>query len=79
MAELKLYISPTCPYCKKVVDFMQQHKISIPLVDRDFSPENRQALLDIGGKPQVPCLIIDGKALYESNDIIEWLKKEVVV
>ena len=75
MPELKLYISPTCPYCKKVVNFMEQNKISIPLADRDFPPENRQALLDIGGKAQVPCLIIDGTALYESDDIIEWLKK----
>lgn len=54
---------------------MKQHQISIPLVDRDFSPENRQALLDVGGKTQVPCLVIDGKPLYESNDIIEWLKE----
>ena len=77
MAELKLYISPTCPYCRKVVDFMKQHRISIPLVDRDFSPEHKQALLDVGGKTQVPCLIIDGKAMYESDDIIDWLKKEL--
>lgn len=28
----------------------------------------------IGGKTQVPCLVIDGKPLYESLDIIEWLK-----
>ncbi len=54
---------------------MKENDISIPLADRDFSPENRQALLDIGGKAQVPCLIIDGTALYESEDIIEWLKK----
>ncbi|GAB6145780.1 glutaredoxin family protein [Desulfocicer niacini] len=75
MAELKLYMTSTCPYCKKVLNFMKQNNISIPLADRDFSPENLQALLDIGGKAQVPCLIIDGTALYESDDIIEWLKK----
>ncbi len=75
MAELKLYMTPTCPYCKKVLNFMNENNISIPLADRDFSPENRQALLDIGGKAQVPCLVIDGTALYESDDIIEWLKK----
>ena len=32
-------------------------------------------LIQIGGKTQVPCLIIDGQALYESDDIIDWLKK----
>ncbi|SMD05825.1 Glutaredoxin [Desulfocicer vacuolatum DSM 3385] len=75
MAELKLYMTPTCPYCRKVLDFMKQNDITIPLADRDFSPENRQALIDIGGKPQVPCLIIDGTALYESDDIIGWLNE----
>ena len=32
-------------------------------------------LLEIGGKTQVPCLVIDGKALYESDDIINWLEQ----
>ena len=35
----------------------------------------RDELIKIGGKSQVPCLVIDGKALYESLDIIEWFKK----
>ncbi len=38
-------------------------------------PSAREELIKIGGKSQVPCLIIDGKTLYESWDIIEWLKK----
>ena len=35
----------------------------------------REALIEIGGKGQVPCLIIDGKALYESADIVRWLEE----
>ncbi len=37
-------------------------------------PAARAELAKIGGKTQVPCLVIDGKPLYESLDIIEWLK-----
>ena len=70
---LTLYYKKTCPFCQKVMTFMQQNNISVPLKDRDASPQNRQELIDIGGKPQVPCLVIDGKALYESDDIIRWL------
>ena len=73
MQDLILYYSPACPFCKKVTDFMEKHSIQLKLVDRDFSPKDRQALIDIGGKPQVPCLVIDGKAMYESDDIIAWL------
>ena len=39
------------------------------------NPANRAELIAIGGKPQVPCLVIDGKALYESLDIIDWVRK----
>jgi len=36
----------------------------------------KEELIRIGGKGQVPCLVIDGKALYESDDIIEWFKNQ---
>ena len=32
-----------------------------------------EELIAIGGKQQVPCLVIDGKALYESADIVNYL------
>jgi len=75
MNHLTLYYKPTCPYCQKVLGFMDQNGISVPLKNREETPQIRQELVDIGGKPQVPCLIIDGKALYESDDIIQWFKK----
>ena len=31
-------------------------------------------LIRVGGKQQVPCLFIDGKPMYESLDIVEWLR-----
>lgn len=53
---------------------MQQAGIKIPMKDILKDPANRQELVKIGGKGQVPCLVIDGKPLYESLDIIEWFK-----
>ena len=78
MAELTLYYSPTCPYSRKVLNFMQQNNIKIPLKNRDENPANRQELIRLGGLPQVPCLVIDGKALYESDDIIDWLRENLL-
>jgi glutathione S-transferase len=54
---------------------MQQAGITIQMKDTQADPRNREELVKIGGKGQVPCLVIDGQALYESNDIIEWFKK----
>ena len=75
MPKLELYYIPSCSYCQKVMAFMKQNNMSIPLRDRDVNPETKQELIKIGGKMQVPCLVIDGKALYESDQIIAWLKE----
>jgi glutathione S-transferase len=72
MENLELYYSPTCPYCLKVLRFMEEHGILIDLKST-LEPENYKKLLEVGKMNQVPCLFIDGKALYESDDIIVYL------
>lgn len=72
--ELELFMKPTCPYCIKVMNFMRENNITIPLRDIVADESAAETLIAIGGKRQVPCLFIDGKPLYESGDIIEWLR-----
>lgn len=64
---------PYCPYCGRVLRYMEENEVKIPIKNIQESSENRQELLNIGGKTQVPCLVIDGIAKYESDDIIQWL------
>ena len=75
MAKLTLYYMESCSYCQKVLSYMKRAGITIPLKSISLDPANRQELFKIGGMAQVPCLVIDGKALYESADIIQWLKE----
>lgn len=75
MPTLTLYHFMACPYCQRVRDYLAKENITVPLKDTRDNPDYRDELIKIGGKPQVPCLVIDGKPLYESLDIIEWLKK----
>ena len=75
MADLTLYYMPTCAFCQKVLSYMKKHDIEIPLKDTMSNRSYLQELLKIGGKTQVPCLTIDGKPLYESDDIIVWFKE----
>lgn len=75
MSQLTLYHFESCPFCIKVRRFLKENNVSIPEKDIMIDSSARNELLSIGGKTQVPCLVIDGKALYESNDIIEWVKK----
>ncbi|MFW5736192.1 MAG: glutaredoxin family protein [Halanaerobium sp.] len=79
MNELKLYYYPTCPYCRKVTKFIDRNdleEIELKNINQDQKAESE--LIEIGGKRQVPCLFIDGEPLYESDDIISWLKRNVV-
>jgi glutaredoxin len=73
---LQLYYFPECPYCQKVLKFIERAKISVQLKNIQENVQDLEILIKIGGKKQVPCLFIDGKPLYESDDIINWLKRE---
>ena len=78
-ATYELYIKPTCPYCQKVLRFMEAHGIKIALRDISADPEAREELVRVGGKAQVPCLFIDGTPMYESDDIIAHLQEHVAM
>ena len=71
-----LYSSKTCPYCVRVLNFMESAGITLDVRDVNH-PGVREDLIRIGGKRQVPCLVIHGKALYESADIIAYLREQV--
>ena len=75
MPALTLYYSPTCPYCHRVTDFIDSAGIELELKDLQSDPANRSELISIGGRATVPCLVIDGKAMYESGDIVDWLRE----
>lgn len=77
MKQLKLYYMAQCPFCKKVMKYMDENKIEVEMVDIQASPENLKELLEVGGIDQVPMLSIDGKPLYESDDIINWFKENM--
>jgi len=46
----------------------------VELRDTRKDPANRQALIGLTGGTQVPCLVIDGKPMLESSDIIRWME-----
>lgn len=72
---LVLFYKPSCPYCKKVLTAINTADKGIQLKNIQSDKQATHELLRIGGKRQVPCLIIDGKPLYESQAIIEWLSQ----
>jgi glutaredoxin len=73
--DLELYKFDRCPYCQVV--FRAVDKLALPVRYRDIDQDDDAArkLVEVGGMDQVPCLFIDGKPLYESEDIVAFLEK----
>ncbi len=74
---MTLYYKPTCPYCRKVLDFMYENDIEVELISISDEPAREELMKLEGGRTQVPCLVIDGKPMLESDDIIEFLKSKI--
>lgn len=77
MKDLKLYYKPECPFCQKVMRYMDEKSIEVEMMNIKTDPQNQKDLVEIGGMDQVPMLLIDGKPLYESDDIIVWFRENI--
>ncbi len=73
MENLVLYHFESCHFCKKVIRFIKENDIDIPMEDVQKNEKALQELLDITKRYTVPCLMIDGKPMHESENIIQWL------
>ena len=73
--KLELFMFETCPYCRRVFNEIERSgRTDVEMHDIHKSEEDRQRLIETGGKEQVPCLFIDGVPMYESLDIVDWLR-----
>ena len=74
--ELILYGRPSCPYCARVDRVIEEldieDKITVDSPTTDLNGETD--LRNRTGSTQVPCLFIDGEPMFESLDIIAWMR-----
>lgn len=72
---IDLFILETCPYCKKVMKYMDENNMKYNKIDIT-NKASEESLINIGGKRQVPFMVDNDRnvQMYESNDIIEYVK-----
>ena len=76
MAEqIKVYSTPTCPWCKKTKQFLEDNSISYQNVDVTTDNAGREEMVNKTGQLSVPVVDIDGEISvgYDEN----WLKNKL--
>ena len=57
---------------------METERIGINTIDTMKDIDAFQFLYDKTGRATVPCLLINGDPMHESEDIIKWLQEEKI-
>ena len=72
---LELMVATICPFCTVVTHYLKKRPdLDVKITNIDKDKEARERLMNEGGMLQVPCLFVDGKPMYESADIVKFLK-----
>ena len=75
---LTLYFKQTCPYSQRVLGVAEELGVQFNLKNISEDTTLVDELIEKGGKKQVPFLVDPERdvSMYESNDIIEYLRKQ---
>ncbi len=58
---VKIYSSPSCPYCFTLKEFLKEHNIRFEEIDVSQSEKAKKNLIEKTGKMEVPVMEIDGQ------------------
>jgi glutaredoxin len=75
-ADVVMYTTEWCPYCKKARSFLDENNVKYVEYDIEKSSEGRAKYNNIGGRG-IPVLVINGSVLngYNPKKIINLLKE----
>ena len=59
--KIKVYGTPTCPYCAMTRKFLQDNNIEFEYIDVSAEPEKVREIVEKSGQMGVPVLDIDGR------------------
>ena len=60
---VKVYTTPTCPYCIKVKQFLSENNIQYDNIDVSSDQAKAEEMIDKTGQMGVPVIDIDGEII----------------
>ena len=77
MSEVKVYSTPTCPWCKKVKEYLKEKKVKFTEFNVAKDEKSKEEMIERSGQMGVPVIIIDEKIIvgFDPEKIDKALKK----
>ena len=67
MAQVTIYSTPTCMYCKAAKEFFAENNVAYEEHDVSIDAEKRQEMIDRSGQMGVPVIYIDEEMIIGFN------------
>ena len=77
MPIIKIYSTPTCPYCTKAKEFLKEKGIKFEDIDVSSNQDAAKEMIEKSGQMGVPVIDIDGKIIvgFDQAKLEEALSK----
>lgn len=78
---IKIYSTPTCPWCKKATAYLTEKGIDFESIDVSSNDAAQKEMIDKSGQMGVPVLDIDGKMVigFDKEKIDQFLSKSEAI
>ena len=73
--QVKVYSTPTCPWCKKAKQFLDDNKIVYEALDVASDKEAREDMISKSQQMGVPVIDVDGDISVGFDE--QWLKEKL--
>lgn len=67
MNKVKVYITPVCPYCVTLKEFLKKHNVEFEEIDVSQNQEAAKEIVEKTGQMAVPVMEIDGEFVIGFN------------
>jgi len=76
MPKVKIYSTPSCPWCAKTKEFLKQHNVSFTDVNVAFDSKAAREMIKKSGQTGVPVIEIGKEIIvgYDEDRLKELLK-----
>ena len=61
--EVKIYSTPTCPYCKMAKDYLSSKGVSYQDIDVSSNQAAREEMVRVSGQMGVPVIVMNSEVL----------------